>query len=136
MSDLPNVRSVQLEKLCFALQVPISEELIDVTIEFEDNWIIQAIVAEIRGAVWAEKLETKEVRYPSDWWQAFKEQYFPTWAKERWPVRYEVVRFDVKALYPHLRLGIPSERSGGAVVRVFEGYGTQVGNGRSEGDQE
>lgn len=24
---------------------------------------------------------------PADWWQAFKERWFPDWALERWPVR-------------------------------------------------
>ena len=34
---------------------------------------------------------TKEellVKYPADWWQAFKERWFPKWLKRKHPVKY------------------------------------------------
>ncbi len=54
-----------------------------------------------------------EVRYPADWWQAFKDRWFPAWAKERWPVRY--VRYDLMALYPEIKL---PQSCGPSVLRV------------------
>lgn len=43
--------------------------------------------------------------YPKDWWQAFKERWFPKWALRRWPVEMEVIDID-HAIYgpvcPHL----------------------------------
>lgn len=50
------------------------------------------------------KIEIHE-KYPADWWQAFKERWFPKWAKRKWPVRYS--RIDVseriyKSVCPHL----------------------------------
>lgn len=27
---------------------------------------------------------------PADWWEHFKERWFPDWAKQRWPVRYGI----------------------------------------------
>jgi hypothetical protein len=31
------------------------------------------------------------VQYPKDWWEAFKERWFPKWLLKRYPVRYRVV---------------------------------------------
>lgn len=32
-----------------------------------------------------------ERRWPSDWWQAFKERWFPKWWLKRWPVNYQTI---------------------------------------------
>jgi hypothetical protein len=50
--------------------------------------------------------------WPKDWWQAFKQRWFPDWAIRRWPV--EMSRIDVcerryKAVCPHIEA--PSDRN-------------------------
>lgn len=30
-----------------------------------------------------------ETQWPADWWQAFKDRWFPAWALKLWPVEYE-----------------------------------------------
>ena len=30
------------------------------------------------------------IRYPKDWWQAFKYRWFPSWLKGRFPIEYHV----------------------------------------------
>jgi len=35
-----------------------------------------------------------EYRWPATWRDAFKERWFPAWAKRRWPVRYRKVSID------------------------------------------
>ena len=51
-----------------------------------------------------EETHTVMVKYPATWWQAFKEQYFPTWLKNRCPIRSktksETVTFIAYNLYP------------------------------------
>jgi len=42
--------------------------------------------------------DVAELRKPHDWWQAFKERWFPSRALKLWPVEYDYV--DIKALYP------------------------------------
>lgn len=45
------------------------------------------------------------VRYPADWWQAFRERWFPGWWLKRHPVRYVEHHVDeqvYKAVCPHL----------------------------------
>lgn len=38
--------------------------------------------------------------YPSDWWQAFKERWFPEWALKRWPVETTIVTAKRGIIYP------------------------------------
>ncbi len=43
--------------------------------------------------------------YPEDWWQAFKERWFPAWILRRYPVKYRVIDIDrkiYKAVCPHV----------------------------------
>lgn len=42
------------------------------------------------------------VRYPADWWEAFKARWFPAWALARWPVRETI--YDAKVLYPEVEI--------------------------------
>lgn len=35
-----------------------------------------------------------EYRWPATWRDAFKERWFPAWAKKRWPVRYQTIAVD------------------------------------------
>ncbi len=37
-----------------------------------------------------------EERWPADWWQAFRERWFPAWWLRRWPVRYKSVSIKEK----------------------------------------
>jgi nuclear transport factor 2 (NTF2) superfamily protein len=34
------------------------------------------------------EVERISVRFPADWWEAFKERWFPKWARDRWPVKW------------------------------------------------
>src|SRR3989304_4837771 len=49
-----------------------------------------------------QKVDVIESRYPASWWDAFKERWYPTWAKKRWPVEYTVRQWQISALYPTL----------------------------------
>lgn len=51
--------------------------------------------------------KTFEYKYPADWWQAFKERWFPDWAKKRWPVQYTTHKIDAFVLYPELDVQDP-----------------------------
>lgn len=52
--------------------------------------------------VYGRTMQTVEAKYPADWWQAFKERWYPVWAKKLWPVLLTRVRLDAKELYPKL----------------------------------
>jgi len=36
-------------------------------------------------------MEDDAFDYPRDWWQAFKERWYPEWAKRKWPIVYNRV---------------------------------------------
>jgi hypothetical protein len=52
----------------------------------------------------------QEITYPEDWWQAFKERWFPDWLKEKYPIKYTKVVIDVWELYPTLQPALPDHQ--------------------------
>jgi len=87
----------------------ISPYLIDAQVELKWDAVFEQYAAEFRGYVWSEPVQHREIKYPLDWWQAFKARYFPDWAKVRWPVEYMVHTIDVEAIYPEFRPSVPNE---------------------------
>jgi hypothetical protein len=56
--------------------------------------------------------------WPDGWWQAFKDRWFPRWAKARWPVR-RVIRVDLVECSPeryHLMVQKTVEAIGATLV--------------------
>lgn len=51
------------------------------------------------------KIGLDEISHPSTWWDAFKERWFPEWAKKRWPVQYKT--YEVAAFFPELHRHVP-----------------------------
>jgi hypothetical protein len=54
----------------------------------------------VRGYIWGEELV--DVSFPRDWWQAFKDRWFPQWLKRRFPVM--KTRIEGMAYFPKLQL--------------------------------
>lgn len=102
---------VTLEKIAFGLEQHISPRLLqDAHVKLEkilgDN-----IEMQLRGYLWGEQWPEREAaRYPSDWWQALKERWFPRWARQRWPVRYTIVKVRANVVYPDKRISLPADR--------------------------
>ena len=61
-----------------------------------DIWL--TLAAEI--AAWRAP-ETVEVKYPEDWWQAFKQRWAPGWFLRRWPVQYHHKVYCAAAFLPN-----------------------------------
>ena len=45
-----------------------------------------------------------EEQWPADWWQAFKDRWFPVWAKKQWPIQYHTETMTARELYPQVVL--------------------------------
>ncbi len=58
--------------------------------------------------------EEELTKYPSDWWQALKERWFPKWMKQRWPIKYN----EVWAYHKFPDLEIPESLLGREKVSV------------------
>jgi len=104
-----NFSEAALEKLQFTLETYFNEELAH-EIATAKDWttvcsvhsvfLDSLIGVSVRGFIWGEPLQKKTIRAPSNWWQHFKERWFPGWAKRRWPVQYRVEILEAHALYP------------------------------------
>lgn len=55
-------------------------------------------------------LQRETVEWPANWWQHFRERWFPRRWLRRWPVRYACRVFDSRLVYPHMQL--PEDRYG------------------------
>lgn len=69
--------------------------------------LYDTMMISLHGYIWAEVLEAveEEISYPSDWWQAFKQRWFPKALLRRWPVRMRVVHVKLERLatYPKFK---------------------------------
>lgn len=58
-----------------------------------------------------EKTQIQYIKYPKDWWEAFKERWFFDWLLRKFPVKYTEYKIDVELLYPYLQIKIPEEKT-------------------------
>jgi len=103
-------QSTTLEKFTFVAEQYITKKLaqefaLRPRIHVTESPVLDALVLAVRQDVYGRKVGTLEIRIPTTWWQMFKEAYAPEWVKRRWPVRYNVRRYDACALYPRLAIG-------------------------------
>lgn len=68
----------------------------DIDVKFHLDHIIERIVFDLRTYIMSMPKQRIEVhrRWPADWWQAFKERWFPAWLLRRYPVKYERIDID------------------------------------------
>ena len=67
--------------------------------------MVRRLVAEF-PAILDERIQFHE-SYPENWWEAFKDRWFPEWLKRRYPVRFREIHIDrpvYKAVCPHLEI--------------------------------
>jgi len=112
--------TVELERLKIAVMTHISKHLVDFAIDprvdvSEDLvWTSEAIAIRVIQEVFGREVQRQECEWPRDWWQAFKERWYPEWAKRRWPVEYERYVITARELYPQMAL--PSDRYQGVIT--------------------
>ncbi len=102
------VETVTLERMKLAAFAIVDRELMEhfaigpqVDISAMD-YLCDSLTLRIVQMVYGRTMEKVEVEYPADWWQAFRERWFPAWVLRRWPVKKTVVRLEAKELYPKL----------------------------------
>ena len=77
-------------------------DMSDIALSAHAYFISSDIVLRAVQKVWGRELERQEHEYPRDWWQAFKAQWFPAWAKNKWPVEMTRVVIVARELYPNV----------------------------------
>lgn len=103
---------IELERVKLAFVEKVSNEMLGAIVDIKDvgdDFIRNLTTIKIQGYLWGESGKSQTIRYPATWRDAFKEQWFPKWLLERYPVVYKEHRIDLKTLYPNFRVSMPSE---------------------------
>ena len=104
-------KEIILERLTFGLAHRLSSNIMD---NMEVNCYLDRfadhIVFQIKNYFWGEKSPELIIEYPLNWWQAFKQRWFPQWALKRWPVILKVHHLNVLTIYPDLKISLPKEQ--------------------------
>lgn len=103
--------TTKLERVKYALYKAWSEEEIvelankpDMELAMNVKFTCNEFAVRVVGFVYKQELRDVSVKYPCDWWQAFKERWFPKWLLKRCPVIYRNHEYKAVALYPMLAL--------------------------------
>ena len=103
------IETVTLNKIKVAMQKLVDERLLMDTHFDIAHWSLEQFSMELKGYLLGEDVQRKEITYPCDWWQAFKDHWFPAWAKRRWPILYKTEVLDAKLLYTQFKPALPRE---------------------------
>lgn len=104
------MRTYELERLKYGIVKKVPEALItSIRVEEHLDFMSNEIAITLQGFIWGNHIQS--IQYPRDWWQAFKERWYPKWLLAKYPVRYKVFEVDVKALYPDLKYDIPGHKA-------------------------
>jgi hypothetical protein len=99
-------REVHLEKYKMIALEYLTPELLahfgepcKIDITDQQNFRFDEIVMRLVQMVWGREAERQEHQWPANWWEAFKDRWFPKWAKGRWPIRYSKCVLTARELY-------------------------------------
>ena len=114
--------TIVIEKLKYAFFKALAAEEIDATADFSlhADWFADSITARVKGFIWSSKIDTVHIQYPKDWWQAFKERWYPAWLKRKYPVVYRKRKIDFYAMYPEYKHKTEDPRLGKIVYKMTD----------------
>jgi hypothetical protein len=69
--------------------------------------IAAGVCTDLSAWMWGNTHKVASVQYPATWWDAFKDRWFPWWAKNLWHVKYTTKTFTIEELYPTLNISLP-----------------------------
>jgi len=98
-----------LEKLRIGATTRISREIArDVDVDLWQDFAFDQLVWAVTSQFAAQKIGESTVTYPADWWQAFKDRWFPGWALKRWPVKFRTFDMTAYQTYPEIKIPSPA----------------------------
>ena len=113
--DTYAIKETFLEMLDFKLTKAIDTNSIlnvkntKVRVDYMQNFVNQIII-ELTTSIASEKVGREIIKYPKDWFEAFKERWFPTKLLKFFPVIYTEKDIQYTAVYPDFRPAMPKER--------------------------
>jgi hypothetical protein len=80
------------------------------------------ILAMVKARILAEEVDSRTVIYPKDWWEAFKERWFPVWLQRRYPVKKKIIEYRTMLAYPQSKVKCPDSITSGVKFAVLTEY--------------
>lgn len=112
-----SIETLQLELIRFVRSTEVSDNYLSSCLleleEIRDN-IFRRTVYELSAYFY--KVDEKPLNVPVDWWQHFKQRWYPQWALKRWPVK--MFTYTPRALF--LDETPPDKFTTGRVMYYFE----------------
>lgn len=97
----PLLSEVTLEKIRFAVTKHVFP--LDLRYEVFPDYMTDRMTHLLNWNLLGKKIETKT--YPSTWWDGFKNKYFPSWLKKRYPPNFD--EFKLYNICPHINYKWP-----------------------------
>ncbi|EGO63540.1 hypothetical protein ALO_12561 [Acetonema longum DSM 6540] len=92
----------EIEVLKHNIAVRLDDYIASIRLWRDENYRHKEIVYRLTCAVASIFMDEINIRYPTTWWDGFKEQYFPAWFRKRFPVRYTEHNYSVKEYFPKM----------------------------------
>lgn len=108
MNDL---KEIYLEKIKLYFERKISAEnlLNDAKCKIYKEKISQDFIISIKDYLLGERLFPNIIKYPLNWWEAFKERWFNKFLLKKYPIKYKTIEINATILYPKLKVKLPQE---------------------------
>lgn len=109
------IKEIELEKKQFRESLQVSKRFIG-DMKYRGIWreeedrLKDRMIYDLTVYVYGKDHPEKHViRYPSDWIEALKERWSPSWMREKWPVKFTEVSASFQELYPNLTVALPDQ---------------------------
>jgi hypothetical protein len=102
--------SIKLDKIKFGFKAWLTKQALnDCNVELILDQIQDRYLIEMKGFFAGEHVSDHFISYPKDWWQAFKDRWFPKWLKWKYPIKLSVHKFEYKVIYDNFKVSLPKE---------------------------
>jgi hypothetical protein len=111
--NFASIEAVKLEKFRVDIKKVISETMwlgLNPTVDIVRDLISRDLILSFNTYIWSEQLQNEtQMIYPKNIWQFFKQEYFPQWLKNKFPVKYTNLKvvFERRAIFPKFMKASP-----------------------------
>jgi hypothetical protein len=104
-SSMGTFTTVQLKRLDFYVQCHLPPAVArSVRCDSYLLPMMEGVVLQLRAFVLGETVPEVDVTYPSTWWDAVKDRWFPSWSRQWFPVEYRRIKVDKHTLFPSIEI--------------------------------
>jgi len=116
---MKNYKQIVFERLPVSYRQLIKETEFERMTEFHISEMFNGMLIGIISYIVAEKTGEAMIRYPVDWWQAFKYRWFPNFILKKWPVIFKEHYIKTFATAPCFPKVMTPDQYGKIIVNIF-----------------